>query len=139
MAYGANTKVCSFTSSLLLHETNNYKIIPLVDYILFLTADVTVNGNPNEIRDHKYVDKAELQAMFNAPGPSLPLSPFATDLPSLLTHDTGNLFTPWFKLIARDFLFGWWDTLLERRTADGKVDAKSLAGVVDGAKVIKMI
>lgn len=39
-----------------------------VDYILFLTADVTVNGNPNEIRDYKYVDKAELQAMFEDQG-----------------------------------------------------------------------
>lgn len=35
-----------------------------MDYILFLTADVTVEPNLNEIRDHKYVDKAELQAMF---------------------------------------------------------------------------
>lgn len=39
-----------------------------VDYILFLTADVTVVPNVNEIRDHKYVDKAELQAMFEEPG-----------------------------------------------------------------------
>lgn len=36
----------------------------LVDSILFLTADVDVTPNANEIRDHKYVDKAELQAMF---------------------------------------------------------------------------
>jgi isopentenyl-diphosphate delta-isomerase len=43
-------------------------ILIIVDYILFLTADVTVTPNPNEIRDHKYVDKAELQAMFDAPG-----------------------------------------------------------------------
>ena len=42
-----------------------------VDYILFLTADVTVEPNLNEIRDHKYVDKAELQAMFDNPGMSL--------------------------------------------------------------------
>ncbi|KAH9046239.1 putative isopentenyl-diphosphate delta-isomerase [Lactarius hengduanensis] len=74
-----------------------------VDYILFLTADVTVTPNANEIRDHKYVDKAELQAMF---------------------EEQGNSFTPWFKLIARDFLFGWW--------------GRSLAGVADGSKVIKM-
>jgi isopentenyl-diphosphate Delta-isomerase len=39
-----------------------------VDYILFLTADVTVNPNWNEIRDHKYVSKAELQVMFEDPG-----------------------------------------------------------------------
>ena len=40
----------------------------VVDYILFLTADVTVEANANEIRDHKYVDKAELQAMFEEEG-----------------------------------------------------------------------
>ena len=33
-----------------------------------MTADVTVNPNVNEIRDHKYVDKAELQAMFSDQG-----------------------------------------------------------------------
>ena len=90
----------------------------LVDYILFICADVTVNPNPNEIRDHKYVSKQELIEMFEAPG---------------------NLFTPWFKLIARDFLFGWWDELLGRRGADGTLDARSLAGLVDGSKVIKMV
>ncbi|KAK0506214.1 NUDIX hydrolase domain-like protein [Armillaria luteobubalina] len=77
-----------------------------VDYILFLTADVDVTPNLNEIRDHKY---------------------------------PGNSFTPWFKLIARDFLFGWWDELYARRGADGKVVAKSLAGLVDGSKVVKMV
>ncbi|KAL0951213.1 hypothetical protein HGRIS_007936 [Hohenbuehelia grisea] len=89
-----------------------------VDYILFMTADVDVTPNTNEIRNHKYVDKAELQAMFNAPG---------------------NSFTPWFKLIARDFLFGWWDELLKRKGADGKLNAKSLAGLVDGSRVVKMV
>lgn len=89
-----------------------------VDYILFLTADVSVKPNHNEIRDYKYVDKAELQAMFEEPG---------------------NLFTPWFKLIARDFLFGWWDELHKRRNSDGKVDAKSLGDLTDDTKVIKMV
>ncbi|CAK5280528.1 unnamed protein product [Mycena citricolor] len=88
-----------------------------VDYILFFTADVTVTPNLNEIRDYKYVDKAELQAMFK---------------------DESNSFTPWFKLIARDFLFGWWDELLARKNAEGLVVAKSLAGVADGSKVFKM-
>ena len=50
-----------------------------------------------------------------------------------------NSFTPWFKLIARDFLFGWWDELLARKDASGKVVAKSLAGLVDGSKVVKMV
>ncbi|KAH6917397.1 Isopentenyldiphosphate isomerase [Coprinopsis sp. MPI-PUGE-AT-0042] len=88
-----------------------------VDYILFMTGDVTVNPNDNEIRDHKYVSKEELQAMFT---------------------NSSNSFTPWFKLIARDFLFGWWDELLARKV-DNKVVAKSLNGVADGSKVIKMV
>ena len=41
-----------------------------MDYILFLTADVTVTPNLNEIRDYKYVNKEELQAMFDDPGKS---------------------------------------------------------------------
>lgn len=89
-----------------------------VDYILFLTADVTVTPNANEIRGYKYVDKEELKAMF---------------------QDKGNLFTPWFKLIARDYLFGWWDELHKRKDREGKVIAKSLAGMVDGSKVVKMV
>lgn len=89
-----------------------------VDYILFLTADVTVVPNTNEIQAYKYVNKAELQAMF---------------------QEEGNLFTPWFKLIARDFLFGWWDELYRRRSSEGKVVAKSLDGLVDGSKVVKMV
>ncbi|PAV21970.1 Isopentenyldiphosphate isomerase [Pyrrhoderma noxium] len=90
----------------------------LVDYILFLTADVDVTPNLNEIRDYKYVSKEELQAMF---------------------EDKDNTFTPWFKLIARDFLFGWWDILMERKDVNGRVVAKSLAGVADGSKVVKMV
>ena len=49
-----------------------------MDYILFLTADVDVTPNANEIRDHKYVSKAELQAMFEDPG--------ACFLSSLIDH-----------------------------------------------------
>lgn len=51
----------------------------------------------------------------------------------------GKSFTPWFKLIARDFLFGWWDELIARRDQHGKVQAKSLAGLVDGSKVVSMV
>jgi len=89
-----------------------------IDYILFFTGDVTVQANPNEIRDQKYVSKAELQAMFD---------------------DPANSFTPWFKLIARDFLFGWWDELLARKDERGAVVAKKLSGFVDGSKVVKMV
>ncbi|KAG6381158.1 Isopentenyldiphosphate isomerase [Boletus reticuloceps] len=89
-----------------------------VDYILFMTADVTVTPNKNEIRDYKWVNKAELQIMFD--------------------DALANSFTPWFKLIARDFLFGWWDELLNRKGVDGLLHAKNLVGVADGSRVIKM-
>ena len=101
-----------------------------------MTADVTVTPNPNEIRDFKYVDKAELQAMFEDQGKLLLSPPWA-----LFSNwiSIGNSFTPWFKLIARDFLFGWWDELLARKDESGKVRAKSLAGLGDGSKVVKMV
>jgi isopentenyl-diphosphate Delta-isomerase len=109
-----------------------------VDYILFLTADVTVTANANEIRDYKYVDKAELQAMFEEEGTwqlgACAFGRVRADEEVLLI---GNSFTPWFKLIARDFLFGWWDELLARKQ-NGIVNAKSLVGVADGSKVVKM-
>jgi isopentenyl-diphosphate delta-isomerase len=52
---GKERKVLARSSDVAFH---------LVDYILFMTADVTVTPNTNEIRDYKWVDKAELQAMF---------------------------------------------------------------------------
>jgi len=88
-----------------------------VDYILFLTADVNLTPNANEVRDVKYVSKEELQAMFEG---------------------SENSFTPWFKLIAKNLLFGWWDTLLKDRGQDGACDAKALSGV-DGSKIIRML
>ena len=62
-------KVCvSIDYPCSLTVTLTTTIVCSVDYILFMTADVTVNPNVNEIRDHKYVDKAELQAMFGDQG-----------------------------------------------------------------------
>lgn len=51
---------------------------------------------------------------------------------------TANSFTPWFKLIARDFLFGWWDELLSRKEVDGLIHAKNLVSVADSSRVIRM-
>lgn len=65
------------------------------------------------------------------PPPSTSITYLQPDYPP------GSSFTPWFKLIARDFLFGWWDELL-RRKVDGKVVAKNLVGLVDD-RVIAMV
>ncbi|EMG48387.1 IDI1 Isopentenyl-diphosphate delta-isomerase [Candida maltosa Xu316] len=63
-----------------------------IDYILILKAknDITVNANVNEVKDYKYVDADELKEMF---------------------EDKSLVFTPWFKLICRSFLFKWWNNL----------------------------
>lgn len=65
-------------------------INPLVDYILFIQADVDLNVNPNEAKDTRYVTPEELKAMFK---------------------DKSLKFTPWFKLICETMLFGWWEKL----------------------------
>lgn len=62
----------------------------LVDYILFIKADVDVQANPNEAQDTRYVSAEELKAMF---------------------EDPSLKFTPWFKLICNSMLFEWWKHL----------------------------
>ena len=81
-----------------------------VDYILFLTADVTVTPNLNEIRDFKYVSKEELQAMFEDPG-MFPELQGANHYGVPDDIVAANSFTPWFKLICETMLFEWWSNL----------------------------
>lgn len=59
----------------------------IVDYILFIQADVDIEPNPNEVQDAKYVTPDELKSMF---------------------ADPALKFTPWFKLICNTMLFEWW-------------------------------
>lgn len=61
-----------------------------VDYILFIKADVELDVNENEVRDHQYVTADELKAKFD---------------------DENLKFTPWFKLICTSMLFEWWENL----------------------------
>jgi isopentenyl-diphosphate delta-isomerase len=62
----------------------------LVDYILFIKADVDLNVNPNEARDSRWVSQDDLRTMF---------------------QDKSLKFTPWFKLICESMLFEWWNHL----------------------------
>ncbi|POW12101.1 hypothetical protein PSHT_08182 [Puccinia striiformis] len=64
-----------------------------IDYILFLTAEVDLNVNPNECSDVRWVSPTELKSMI---------------------ADPSNNFTPWFELIVDKFLFPWWNNLLDR-------------------------
>ncbi|PIA98747.1 Isopentenyl-diphosphate Delta-isomerase [Cercospora beticola] len=67
-----------------------------IDYILFVKADVTIDANPNEVRDWKYVTMSELESAMN-------------------DENAQSLFTPWFRLICDDTLFQWWKLLQEDR------------------------
>ncbi|WFD38368.1 isopentenyl-diphosphate Delta-isomerase [Malassezia japonica] len=80
-----------------------------IDYILFLTAPVSLKVNENEVCDVKWVSVDELKQLMNDLDPSS--------------------FTPWFKLIVNEFLFPWWKELLEHPTSEGKYDAKVLASL----------
>jgi len=65
-----------------------------IDYILFIrpTADITLQINPNEVQDTRYVAQWQLREMFK---------------------DSQLKFTPWFQLICQSMLFEWWDNLKE--------------------------
>ena len=73
-------------------EVNSFANQDSVDYILFIkpTESVTLNINPNEVQNAKYVSQSELKNMF---------------------QNSKLKFTPWFKLICQSMLFKWWDHL----------------------------
>jgi isopentenyl-diphosphate delta-isomerase len=72
--------------------SQNANTLNLVDYILFIKADVDLEPNMNEVRDTRYVAANGLKSMFN---------------------DPALKFTPWFKLICNSLLFEWWEHLDE--------------------------
>ena len=84
-----------------------------IDYILFITANVTIQPNLNEVCDTRWVSPQELK--------------------ELMTELDPASFTPWFKLIVQKFLFPWWSELLARRGGDETkpFDAKALSDLTD--------
>ncbi len=58
-----------------------------------------------------------------------------------------NSFTPWFRLIARDLLFPWWDDMLAKsrsegwdpETGKGTVRAGVLEGGLRTGEIIRMV
>ncbi|KAK9456159.1 NUDIX hydrolase domain-like protein [Dipodascopsis uninucleata] len=61
-----------------------------IDYILFIRANPSLEPNPNEVKDVKYVTADSLRTMF---------------------EDKDLTFTPWFKLICETYLFDWWNNI----------------------------
>jgi len=77
-----------------------------IDYIFIYKTDkdkdLTILGNPNEVKEFKYVTMEELKNMMN---------------------DKDLKFTPWFKLICENYLFDWWKQLdtIEDHTNDVQI------------------
>ena len=44
---------------------------------------------------------------------------------------SAEAFTPWFKLIVKQFLFPWWSTLAEASSGSDEFDALALAFLKD--------
>lgn len=61
-----------------------------IDYIFIMKKNLILNPNPEEVRSYRYVTKDEMQDLLR--GNSIKI-------------------TPWVKLLARDFLFKYWDNL----------------------------
>ena len=64
-----------------------------VDYIFAVKADVQIEPNLNEIQDTKYVDKKELNELFE------------------MSNSDDIKIGPWFRLIRENFLDKIWDNL----------------------------
>ncbi|KAL4430327.1 hypothetical protein ABPG77_002133 [Micractinium sp. CCAP 211/92] len=81
-----------------------------MDYILFIKADVTLAPNPEEVMDTKYVTLPELRQM--------------------MQPSSGLLWSPWFRIIAENFLEKWWQNLDETLTTDKHVDTRSIHSIM---------
>lgn len=80
-----------------------------VDYLLFIVRDVTVNPNPDEVADVKYVNRGELKELLRKAD----------------AGEEGLKLSPWFRLVVDNFLFKWWDHV-EKGTVKDAADLKTI-------------
>jgi isopentenyl-diphosphate delta-isomerase len=77
-----------------------------MDYILFVKpkGEVQLNPHPDEVQDTKYVTREELVEM--------------------MKEENGLKWSPWFRIIAEEFLDSWWRNLHEAFDGTTYVDGK---------------
>lgn len=64
-----------------------------IDYIFVLHKDIELEPNPEEVQSYRYVTQAQMRELLRG-------------------NNSSNMkVTPWVKLLARDFLFKYWDNL----------------------------
>ncbi|KAI7730498.1 hypothetical protein M8C21_021961 [Ambrosia artemisiifolia] len=64
-----------------------------LDYLLFLVRDVSMNPNPDEVADVKYVNREQLRELVRKAD----------------AGEEGLKLSPWFRIVVDNFLFKWWD------------------------------
>nr|AEV89962.1 isopentenyl-diphosphate isomerase [Humulus lupulus] len=80
-----------------------------LDYLLFIVRDVSVNPNPDEVADIKYVNRDELKELLRKAD----------------AGEGGLKLSPWFRLVVDNFLFKWWDHV-EKGTLKDVADMKTI-------------
>ncbi|KAK1432574.1 hypothetical protein QVD17_09471 [Tagetes erecta] len=64
-----------------------------LDYLLFIVRDVSMNPNPDEVADVKYVNREQLRELVKKAD----------------AGEEGLKLSPWFRIVVDNFLFKWWD------------------------------
>ena len=77
-----------------------------IDYILFVQCNVALKPNAEEVGGTKYVTQDQLKQM--------------------MAPSSGMLWSPWFRIIAEQFLPYWWSDLNATLTTNEWVDYKTI-------------
>ncbi|KAI3725826.1 hypothetical protein L1987_65622 [Smallanthus sonchifolius] len=80
-----------------------------LDYLLFIVRDVSMNPNPDEVADAKYVNREQLRELVKKAD----------------AGEEGLKLSPWFKLVVENFLFKWWDHV-EKGSLHEAADMKTI-------------
>ena len=77
-----------------------------IDYLLVIRADVNCNLNLEEVQAIKYVNSSELQEMIHP--------------------ESGLKWSPWFRIIVKEFLLEWFEDLDTLFTSDKYVNLEEI-------------
>ncbi|XP_076930718.1 isopentenyl-diphosphate Delta-isomerase I-like [Bidens hawaiensis] len=80
-----------------------------LDYLLFIVRDVSMNPNPDEVADVKYVNREQLRELVKKAD----------------AGEEGLKLSPWFRIVVDNFLFKWWDHV-EKGSLHEAADMKTI-------------
>ncbi|KAJ0753529.1 putative isopentenyl-diphosphate Delta-isomerase [Helianthus annuus] len=80
-----------------------------LDYLLFIVRDVSMNPNPDEVADVKYVNREQLKELVRKAD----------------AGEEGLKLSPWFRIVVDNFLFKWWDHV-EKGSLHEAADMKTI-------------